>query len=430
MPWRPLLEDDLARGAERALVRIASGLPAVDVAELVQDPDGPWQPVGLGQGAAGQALFWGYLAARSSEEEVAETAEACLDRMADDLVSRVQGPDLYAGIAGAGWVHEHLEQLLFEPDDEDPIQEIDEALLAHLAHDHWEGHFDLISGLAGIGIYALERIHRPKARQCLERVVAHLESLAEERPEGIVWHTPPELVPPHQREELPQGYDNLGVAHGVPGVLPVLAAACRAEVAAERARPLLEGGTRWLLAQRADDGFPFHVAAGVPSGLARSAWCYGDPGIAAVLLAAARAVDESSWEAEALDIARQAALRDPATCGVEDAGLCHGGAGLGHIFNRIHQATGDPQCAEAARYWFRRTLESKPKGSWITGFPSYRPLLGGGREKTEESGFLTGVSGVGLAILAAVSHQEPGWDRVLGISLPPWAGDSEDAPDP
>ncbi|MCG8456505.1 MAG: hypothetical protein MI919_09500, partial [Holophagales bacterium] len=368
MPWRPLLEDDLARGAERALVRIASGLPAVDVAELVQDPDGPWQPVGLGQGAAGQALFWGYLAARSSEEEVAETAEACLDRMADDLVSRVQGPDLYAGIAGAGWVHEHLEQLLFEPDDEDPIQEIDEALLAHLAHDHWEGHFDLISGLAGIGIYALERIHRPKARQCLERVVAHLESLAEERPEGIVWHTPPELVPPHQREELPQGYDNLGVAHGVPGVLPVLAAACRAEVAAERARPLLEGGTRWLLAQRTDDGFPFHIVAGVPSGLARSAWCYGDPGVAATLLVAARAVGEPEWEREALALARWAARRPEETAEVRDGCLCHGGGGLAHMFNRLYQATGDEVFRDTALGWYRSVLAGREPGQGVGGF--------------------------------------------------------------
>ena len=67
---------------------------------------------------------------------------------------------------------------------------------------------------------------------------------------GSAWFTPPERLPEWQREIHTRGYYNLGVAHGLPGVVPVLAGACVAGVAAERARPLLESSVSFLLARR------------------------------------------------------------------------------------------------------------------------------------------------------------------------------------
>src|SRR4029079_16935527 len=103
-------------------------------------------------------------------------------------------------------------------EDEDPIQEIDEALLAPLARSPWLGEYDLIGGLAGLGVYALERLPRPAARTLLERVVDRLAELSEEMEEGAAWFTPPERLPEWQREIHTKGYYNLGVAHGLPGV--------------------------------------------------------------------------------------------------------------------------------------------------------------------------------------------------------------------
>src|SRR5262249_61152253 len=102
-------------------------------------------------------------------------------------------------------------------------------------------------------------------------------------------------------------------------------------------------------------------------------WCYGDPGVAAALLGAARGVAEPGWEAAALAIARRAAERPSAEAGIKDAALCHGCAGLGHLFNRMSQATGEPELAEAARAWFERTLAMRHPG---------RPLGGGEASQT------------------------------------------------
>src|SRR5262249_26014505 len=155
----------------------------------------------------------------------------------------------------------------------------------------------------------------------------------------------------------PTGYYNLGLAHGVPGVIALLGLACADGMDLRKVRPLLEGAVSWVLAQQHPHGFPAWIR---PEDTSRSpsrlAWCYGDPGVAAALLGAADCVQEPAWEHAALAIARRAWERPCDQAGVIDAGLCHGAAGLGHLFNRMYQATGEPWLADAARFWFARTL--------------------------------------------------------------------------
>src|SRR4029450_12216233 len=87
---------------------------------------------------------------------------------------------------------------------------------------------------------------------------------------------------------------------------------------------------------------------------ARSAWCYGDPGIAAALLLAARGVGDAGWEQTAVALACRAAERPASDTGVVNANFCHGAAGLAHLYNRMYQATGEPTLGRAALYWLAR----------------------------------------------------------------------------
>lgn len=93
----------------------------------------------------------------------------------------------------------------------------------------------------------------------------------------------------------------------------MLGRAIAAGVAVDKARPLLDGAVRWVLAQRRHDEeslFPYCVGEGVEPKLARAAWCYGDPGIAAALLVTARAVGEPVWEQQGRGRDRSLQLRE------------------------------------------------------------------------------------------------------------------------
>src|SRR5262249_36346357 len=149
--------------------------------------------------------------------------------------------------------------------------------------------------------------------------------------------------------------------------------------------------------QQGPGGFPHWVGPQGVDGPARLAWCYGDPGVAIALLSAAGSVAEPAWEHEAIAIGRRAAQRLPEKSGVRDTGLCHGAAGLGHLFNRLFQATGEPQFGDAAQYWFKQTLAMRRPGHGIAGYQAWGPGEGGDLTWVTEPGLLTGATGIALA---------------------------------
>ena len=417
MTWRCLLEGD---DRELALVRVR------EIVQALGDlPHPDLEHPAVAGGSAGTALFHAYTAQAGLGG--GERAEELLGKSVDALAELPLGASLYAGFSGVAWAAEHLAGPPVPGDDDDPSAEIDAALLEHMQATPWKRDYDLISGLAGFGVYALERVEngREAARPVLERVVDVLAELAVETPgsPGVTWWTSPDLLIPSTREQCPEGYYNCGLAHGVPGNIAVLAGAVAAGVA--RARPLLGRSVEWLLAQRreAPDGSLFPSTVDIPPAAAprgcRAAWCYGDPGIAVALLWAGQLVDEPSWIATACEVARRASGRRDKGAGVIDAGVCHGAAGLALVFDRIWQATGDEAVRDGALFWARRTLEMHQPGTGIGGYTSFSPMAEGGNKWIDDPGLLTGSAGIGLALLACATEHEPRWDRFLLTSARP-----------
>src|SRR5439155_26057330 len=110
----------------------------------------------------------------------------------------------------------------------------------------WRASYGLADGLAGIAVYALEAAPRDEAIAILARVVEHLAASAQRAADGVAWINEPRWSPAPARRR----HFDLGVAHGLSGVVPVLAACAALGVESAEARPLVDGSVRWLLAQR------------------------------------------------------------------------------------------------------------------------------------------------------------------------------------
>jgi hypothetical protein len=322
-----------------------------------------------------------------------------MERAIAAMAERPLGPSLFHGFPGIAWAAHHAFGEGSAAVDAAVARTAQAGSLAH----------DLLDGLTGLGVYALVR---PRAG--LGHVVTGLARRATHEAGGIAWETavdalPSGALPPGTRRHL-----NLGLAHGLAGVIALLAVARRGldgprERRLDDARRdrverqidrLLEGAVRWLLAHRLPDSaascFPGWIDPGVAPLPTRHGWCYGDAAIARALWLAARAADEPAWRRVALEVARRAAARPLPSGGAIDAGLCHGSAGLAHIYHRHWQATGEPVFAEAARRWFGRAIARVDR------------VAGGG--------LLSGRAGVALALLHATTVREPTWDRVLLLS--------------
>jgi len=402
MSWKPLLTGELAEQADLAVSAIS---------EALQGPLPDVSSYSLSAGHSGIALFFGYLSMARSEERLADLATEHLSQAIDSVAADPSPAlGLFSGLSGLAWTWHHLSQVLYGETDPAATAELDEAILEAVRATPWHWDWDLISGLSGIGLYALSHPEPSFAEEAAGQVVARLAELAIECPTGIAWRTEPGLMTPTNAKEYPGGRFDQGVAHGVPGVIGFLGATYERGIARATTRALLNEALAWLYANmRPDDGGSRFTYYPPVMSNARSGWCYGDPGVSATLLKVGEAVGDKTCRDLAASIACRAARRPFERTGVVDTTLCHGSAGLAHIYNRSFQATGAEDLASAAKAWFQRVLGMWRPGEGIGGFLNWWPEI---REWRGESGYLVGSAGIGLALLSAFSPLELSSRRV------------------
>jgi lantibiotic biosynthesis protein len=359
------------------------------------------------------ALCLTYLARATGETGDGLAAQTLLETAIDLAGVAERLPmSLHRGAAGLAWILHHTGRVLGVEGAAEATQSLDEALLGYLQGPGNIGEpYDLLDGLIGLGVYGFESGNRPLVERVVQRLAARKEAAAE----GPAWHTPPESG---ERSWFPEGHSNLGLAHGVAGVIAFLADAMEEGIEADTARPLLLDAVHWLRRQRLPDGgpraFPWAVAPGRPPVTQGfdPGWAYADSGIAAALAHAARALGDADLLQEALSVAeREAALMDELPA--RRPGIGYGPAGYAQIFARLYRQTGRPVFRRAARREILRLLGMRAPGMGVGGFLSVDQA---GRPRGADVSFLGGASGIGLVLLGAATGVDPLWDRFLLLS--------------
>ena len=278
------------------------------------------------------------------------------------------------------------------------------------------GEYDLISGLAGLGVYHLVR-HGPAGSGMTAAVLGYLVALAEpvchhgESLPGWWSGTGPAGAPD---PAWPGGHLNLGMAHGIAGILALLSGAMRAGIQvdghAKAVTELCATFDRYRQGSPACPWWPALVTfdehkrgttdAGRP---ARPSWCYGTPGQARAQQLAGLALGDQEMMRTA-ERALAGCILDPqVTSLLTDASLCHGWAG---VVQALWRAAGDalsPQPLLAALREARRGMEDHLARA---GPPA-------------SSGLLEGIYGIMLAQndVPHAGGEPPAWDACLLLTL-------------
>jgi hypothetical protein len=384
-----------------------------------------------------ESLLFGYLACALDDAMWRSRAIDSLNGAIDDVETLRRNLSLFGGLSGLGWVAEHISSLLGEPSefsnpgdaeasagDIDVRQYIDSILLRNLRYDPWQASYDLIGGLVGFGVYLFERL--PCSSGVAEGfllILKHLETLSESTPDGITWHTDTKFLPEEQRRRTPSGYYNLGVAHGVPGVIHFLSQLATARIEERRARALLDPAVDWLFAQQRPRGsrsrFSPYITCDESSD-SRLSWCYGDLGILAILLQVVSNSSSACWKDYSSELLEHCLAWPSDQAGINDAQLCHGSAGVAHIFNRLYHISGDARCRDRALYWLEQTLARRVPNAGVGGYlASTKPDPAGAPVLEPSPAFLDGAIGIALSLIAALTPVEPQWDRLLLLSRTP-----------
>jgi hypothetical protein len=142
-----------------------------------------------------------------------------------------------------------------------------------------------------------------------------------------------------------------------------------------------------------------HAAPGLVHG--SGTWALGSAGAVAALLSAARATLDLEAAARA---GRLLAALDPDACGVADASLGTGTAGIACVLQAAAEATGGRALALAAGHWHRRTLRCRRPGEGIGGYlhcDALASAAAGGGRWAPRPGLLDGAAGTALSLLCA-----------------------------
>lgn len=361
----------------------------------------------LASGTTGVALFGAYVR-RWNPTLFGLDALNRYMRHAIDRASRELNTGFFFGPVGVAWTITHLSHDYHSELADNYCSIVDEFVLETLKSDSsWVQRYDLFSGLVGLGTYILERPDSEHRRQALDLAVIRLLEHAEDPGfEQMTWRAANRHNPYGPASARGPIY-NLGVPHGVPGIVSFLARALQRLPKHYHALSLT---MNWLLAQRISGTYPsFGMIASAPTPQwLQPAWCYGDLGIALAVANAAVAAKRVDWRKSAEALATNVAQQTME--GSLETGVCHGSAGNGHLFARLFEHFGLPVLREASTIWFGRAL-MRWDPARRDGFAGYKSDI---RDQPLGSvGFLRGAAGTALCVLGDLGHVDRGWDRVI-----------------
>ncbi|GAA1095856.1 lanthionine synthetase C family protein [Nocardiopsis metallicus] len=276
--------------------------------------------------------------------------------------------------------------------------------------------YDLISGLTGIGVALMRTAPHSTA---LEQVLTYLVRLTEplptdqgHKPGWWVHHDPRMINDP----AFPHGHMNLGMAHGISGVLAFLSLNHRAG----RHVPGQQGAIRRLcetldLWQRSDthgSWWPGWVTTPHPEQQPQPlnrpgppSWCYGTPGIARARQLAGRALQDYTLQHTAEHALLACVQRANHQNSSNDDGLCHGSSGL---LQTLLRATHDHATTTQANELAQATDE-------IQAALMKSPRSG----EATDIGLLEGRTGTALVLSTRTGSHTPAWDTLLLLADEP-----------
>lgn len=276
--------------------------------------------------------------------------------------------------------------------------------------------YDLISGLTGLGLYHLVR-HGSESSGMTAAVLDYLVALSEpvcQRGESLPgwWSgTGPASTPD---PAWPVGHLNLGMAHGIAGILALLSGAMRAGIQVEghakAVSELCATFDRYSQGSSASLWWPAMISLGEYShGIANSrrqarpSWCYGTPGQARAQQLAGLALGDQERMRVAEHALAGCVLDRQVASLLTDASLCHGWAGVVQTFWRATSDALSPQPLKTALRTAQRGMEDHLARA---GPPA-------------SGGLLEGTSGIMLAQndLPRTGGELPWWDACLLLTL-------------
>ncbi|WP_106828187.1 lanthionine synthetase C family protein [Parabacteroides pacaensis] len=373
--------------------------------------------IGLHAGTSGIALFFAYYSRIIlKKNNISPRVMEILEHNIECIDSGKHLHTICDGISGFGWLCEHLRKLgMLTKRDITFLDDLDPFLYKMMMIDIKQGNYDYLHGALGVGIYLLSRLDKKYVFLYLDDLLTELEKSAIECENGATkWIS----VLTHETGE--KGY-NISLSHGMSSIAAFFIRLYRLNYETNRVKKLLIKTITYILDQITYvEGnisyFPLFSKENSKSSFSRLGWCYGDLGIAHVLLQSAIILKNQEWRNIALQILHHNSnRRNLQENRIWSTGLCHGSSGIAYIYLNLYMYTLDRKFVKTSDFWINVT---KNNIKYDCGILKFRVLDTDRFEKMRSSyTLLDGISGIGLSFLSHLKNDENDWSESLLLSL-------------
>ncbi len=369
---------------------------------------------GLHSGTSESAMFLIEYAKYSNDKKYIIASRNLINCTIELLKNTDAFPTFCTGISGVGWFFSYLEKQGII--DDINYDEIDNYLLIELNNQIKLNHYDFLHGALGISFYFIFKANNTKNSKYAQ-IISEL----------IDWLSESSINESYGEYHITKwmSYDitkqknifNISMSHGMSSILVLLTKIINICKSNEKKKVefLIEGVVNYITTQNIDfniygSHFPsYSIESEITIKKSRLAWCYGDLGIACAIWQAGKALNKLEWQNIAKRVLLDAANRTNLDVEfVTDAGLCHGTAGIAHIFNRMYCNIGDSKLKIAHDFWVNETLKMSKFKDGLAGYKAIN-----GNEYINDSSLLEGISGIGLMLLSSISDNVSNWDECL-----------------
>lgn len=400
----------------------------------------------LGRGLAGILILMAELDRLFPNENWDEAAHLYVLKIKDSIETHgVDSPSLYSGVSGVSFAIRqasrdgsryqkfirNLDEYLIDSIQKKCIDPFRDQLMKRDSSPNY--FYDIINGLSGIGLYGLITLPNSAFQSILINIIQTLVDFTLpvniENKQVPGWYVHPDyMIRESEKQKYPNGNFNLGLSHGIPGVLAFLAIASLKGVVVERQRESIEKIATWLMCRTAmykgvlswkthlslQDEIEYPNTE--DTFISRDAWCYGAPGIASALLLASKALQDDKMKKFAIDSLCSVFTRTQKEWVLPGPTFCHGISGLLFITSIIGKEYSVVELLDKSTNLIEILL-SFYREEYPFGFKNFESLTNGGHVELDDISFLEGASGILLTLLS-LHRNTSWWDAPFLVRVP------------
>ncbi|PCJ00459.1 MAG: hypothetical protein COB15_02825 [Flavobacteriales bacterium] len=200
---------------------------------------------------------------------------------------------------------------------------------------------------------------------------------------------------------------DLSISHGLSSILMFISRLIELNISPDYFKPIAKNICSQILYYENNNRIPDSISKS-ETNFSPLRWCHGELGIVSALAYSSKVLNDKEINMRAFSIATKISkfkLID--NHDINSAIICHGTLGIAHVFNKWFNCYWKSnEIKDAVHYWYNESnkiLNSKIQFKNCVTKNKYE----------EEIGILTGVEGIGLALISAINYEISDWEKSI-----------------